>query len=117
MIDFYSGKAPPGSSIPVAMHLDVRPALDSFDVSGQKEAKRNCVKTLQAVLKTKQNKKVPWPQKHFFGIAVFAFLLRGFKKKTVALKKRFRGQAEKYRGNISSCTQCCDFIAVHMGVL
>lgn len=33
MIDFYAGKAPPGSSMPVAMHLDVRPALDSHDVS------------------------------------------------------------------------------------
>lgn len=32
MIDFYAGKAPPGSSMPVAMHLDVRPALDSVDV-------------------------------------------------------------------------------------
>ncbi|CAM9750981.1 unnamed protein product, partial [Scytosiphon promiscuus] len=32
VIDFYAGKAPPGSSMPVAMHLDVRPALDSFDV-------------------------------------------------------------------------------------
>ncbi|CAM9503209.1 unnamed protein product, partial [Laminaria digitata] len=32
VIDFYAGKAPPGSNVPVAMHLDVRPALDSFDV-------------------------------------------------------------------------------------
>ncbi|CAM9584395.1 unnamed protein product, partial [Ectocarpus sp. 6 AP-2014] len=31
VIDFYAGKAPPGSSMPVAMHLDVRPALDSYD--------------------------------------------------------------------------------------
>ncbi|CAN0019283.1 unnamed protein product [Ectocarpus fasciculatus] len=31
VIDFYAGKAPPGSSMPVAMHLDVRPALDSCD--------------------------------------------------------------------------------------
>lgn len=33
VIDFYAGKAPPGSNMPVAMHLDVRPALDSYDVS------------------------------------------------------------------------------------
>ncbi|CAM9956104.1 unnamed protein product, partial [Ectocarpus sp. 13 AM-2016] len=34
VIDFYAGKAPPGSSMPVAMHLDVRPALDSYDHGG-----------------------------------------------------------------------------------
>eukprot|EP00903_Cladosiphon_okamuranus_P010631 g10053.t1 len=33
VIDFYAGKAPPGSSMPVAMHLDVRPALDSVDAA------------------------------------------------------------------------------------
>ena len=33
VIDFYAGKVPPGSEIPVAMHLDVRPAIDSFEVS------------------------------------------------------------------------------------
>ena len=38
VIDFYAGKAPPGSNAPVAMHLDVRPALDSFDVSMVAEA-------------------------------------------------------------------------------
>lgn len=42
MIDFYAGKAPPGSSMPVAMHLDVRPALDSFDVRHGKSVKRCC---------------------------------------------------------------------------
>lgn len=35
VIDFYAGHAPPASGYPVAMHLDVRPALDSVDVSGQ----------------------------------------------------------------------------------
>ncbi|CAN0397078.1 unnamed protein product [Pylaiella littoralis] len=33
VIDFYAGKPPPGSTMPVAMHLDVRPALDSVDAA------------------------------------------------------------------------------------
>lgn len=36
VIDFYAGKPPPGSTMPVAMHLDVRPALDSVDVRQDK---------------------------------------------------------------------------------
>lgn len=32
VIDFYSGRIKPGSGIPVALHLDVRPAADSFEV-------------------------------------------------------------------------------------
>lgn len=35
VIDFYAGHAPPASGYPVAMHLDVRPALDSVDVRSQ----------------------------------------------------------------------------------
>ncbi len=30
IIDFYNAAAPPGDPRPIAMHLDVRPALDSF---------------------------------------------------------------------------------------
>ncbi len=31
VIDFYNGVPQPGSEAPVAMHLDVRPALDSWE--------------------------------------------------------------------------------------
>ncbi len=48
MIDFYAGKAPPGSSIPVAMHLDVRPALDSVDVRQADEQRETSVYTGKA---------------------------------------------------------------------
>lgn len=32
VLDFYAGQIDPQNPKPVAMHLDVRPALDSFDV-------------------------------------------------------------------------------------
>lgn len=34
VLDFYAGQIDPKAPKPVAMHLDVRPALDSFDVRG-----------------------------------------------------------------------------------
>lgn len=41
VIDFYAGKIAPGSNVPVGMHLDVRPALDSVDVRKKDEPKKH----------------------------------------------------------------------------